>query len=302
MGRKFLLRTCLALTALLAAAFDEPQEKLYKPIPQDFFRAPSAERLAEIRREEAARPKPGRNPDGTTLTYTRSNQNGTRSERIYVHVISATELHVAKMVERCTDAAYVTAVFDRATKEATRLVGGRLKRDGTQDPQAFLDFDPKTRKLSIRLGDPKAAPNETLAAPPAPWRMYDFDFAEFALFGAGEAPGTTTRKFTDFSFGLVMAWPDGSSPLVRKLGRARAELIVHSKQPIFAVSGEPFGSGGGGVIKFDPNRGHVVEADLSLPNHPGYEDFHLALDAFNEKDGKQVWRDALAAHWKDCPA
>ncbi|HEY7798500.1 MAG TPA: hypothetical protein VIA80_07040, partial [Hyphomonadaceae bacterium] len=83
------------------------------------------------------------NPIGTTLTYTRSNQDGTKAERILVHIVSSTELHVAKMVDACTDAAYVTATFDPATKEATRLVGGRLTREGTQSPQAFLDLDPK---------------------------------------------------------------------------------------------------------------------------------------------------------------
>jgi hypothetical protein len=242
---------------------------------------------------------PGPNPPGTTLSYTRSNQDGTKPERVYVHVVSPMELHVAKMVKPCTDAAYVTAVFDPVFREVARMVGGRLKRDGTQDPQAFLDLDRNTRTFSVRFGDPESKPVETLAAPQAPWRMYDFDLAEFALSGPMNG---------DFGFNLVMAWPEGPPPTLRKLGKASARMIVSSvggegaNQMVFAVSGEAFGPDGGGILKLDPNRGHVIEATFSLPNHPGYEDFRLVLDSFDQDHGKEVWADALASHWKDCPA
>ncbi len=77
-----------------------------------------------------------------------------------MHVAAPNEVHVAKMVSPCTDAAYVTAVFDSVTTEATRLVGGRLTKDGTQLPQAYLDFDYAARRLDIRLGDPASEPIE----------------------------------------------------------------------------------------------------------------------------------------------
>jgi hypothetical protein len=256
------------------------------------------------------------NPVGTTLTYTRSNQDGTKPERILVHIVSPTELHVAKMVAPCTDAAYVTAVFDPATKEATRLVGGRLTRESTQSPQAWLDLDPKTRKLTVRLGDPSSAPVETHDAPPAPWRMYDFDLAEFALFGQ--------RGSQPFDFGLAMAWPDGSSPVVRILGQAHAapldsgarvfasnnadpaygEALDGLLQPftLYAISGPAFADDGGGFLWLNPETGHVIEASLTSPNHPGHDNFMLRLTAIDRETGPAAWRDALAAHWKDCPA
>jgi hypothetical protein len=238
-----------------------------------------------------------RNPDGATLSYTRSNQDGTKPERILIHVVSATELHVAKMVESCTDAAYVTARFDRRTGEATRLVGGRLQRDGTQLPQAWLDLDPKTRKLTVRLGDPSSPPAETHAAPPAPWRIYDFDLAEFALFGP--------RGAENFDFGLAMAWPEGPPPTLRVLGKAHAELVdsgirVYEPFALYAVTGEAFGDDGG-FLTVDPDYGHVVEARLGRPNHPGYDDFLLKLDSVDRENGDEIWRDALSAHWQGCP-
>lgn len=256
------------------------------------------------------------NPIGTTLTYTRSNQDGTKPERILVHIVSPTELHVAKMVSPCTDAAYVTATFDPTTREATRLIGGRLTRESTQKPQAYLDLDPKTRTLSVRLGDPSSPPAETHDAPLAPWRMYDFDLAEFALFGQ--------RGSQPFDFGLAMAWPDGSSPVVRILGAAHAEPLdsgarVFSSdnadpaygeaieglvQPftLYAVSGAAFADDGGGFLWLNPETGHVLEATFTAPNHPGYTDFMLKLDSIARENGADVWRNALAAHWRDCPA
>src|SRR5690606_12083077 len=122
---------------------------------------------------------PPADPTRMTLSYVRSNQDGTLPERIVMHVVSPTEVHGAQLVAPCTEAAYVTAVFDPATQEATRLVGGRLTREGGQAPQAFITLVPDTRKLEIRVGDPASAPIETHDAPPAPWRIYDFDFGEF---------------------------------------------------------------------------------------------------------------------------
>jgi hypothetical protein len=253
------------------------------------------------------------NPIGTTLAYVRSNQDGTKPEHILVHIVSPSELHVAKMAAPCTDAAYVTATFDPTTKEATRLVGGRLTREGTQDPQAFLDLDPKTRKLTVRLGDPAPKPAETHTAPPAPWRMYDFDLAEFALFGQ--------RGSQPFDFGLAMAWPDGASPMLRILGAVHAapldsgtrvfsaentygEAMDGIRQPftLYALSGDSFADDGGGFLWLNPETGHVIEATVTAPNHPGYDDFMLKLTAIDRETGPAAWREALAAHWKDCPA
>jgi hypothetical protein len=291
-------RLALAVLLLLAACGEKEKQA-------DDFALPAATPAASVE-----------NPIGTTLTYMRSNQDGTKPERILVHIVSPTELHVARMVEACTDAAYVTATFNPETKEATRLVGGRLTREGKQDPQAYLDFDPGTRKLTVRLGNPSSNPAETYDAPPAPWRMYDFDLAEFALFGPrGQQP---------FDFGLAMAWPDGSSPLVRILGAAHAAPLdsgvrvfadlsqntynepgdYGDPQPftLYAVSGPAFPDDGGGFLWLHPETGHVLEASFTAPNHPGYSDFMLKLTAIDRLTGALAWRDALAEHWKDCPA
>jgi hypothetical protein len=249
---------------------------------------------------QPAAPPP--DPTGTTLSYIRSNQDGTLPERIFVHVVSPTEVHVAKMVSPCTDAAYVTAVFEPETQEATRLVGGRLTRQGTQNPQAYVDLIPATRTLEVRLGDPASAPAEVHPSPPAPWRIYDFDLAEFALFGP--------REPKDFAFGFAMAWPDGTSPVLRIIGGVNAKFLYTSDNGAknhFRLSGPAFtdpvvGDRGGEMIT-DARTGHVIDARFGRPNHTGYDNFLLRLiEATPGPAGVDAWRSALAAHWSNCPA
>lgn len=241
-------------------------------------------------------------PTGTTLTYIRSNQDGTLPEFVYVHPISKTEIHVAKMTAPCTDAAYVAGVFDPATHEATQLVGGRLNREGAQTPQVWLTFLPETRKLEIRTGNPESKPVELHDAPAAPWRMYDFDLAELALFGP-RTPG-------DFNFGVAMAWPDGTAPMLRIPGAATAKFLYSSEKATrnhYRIGGPAFtdpliGDRGGEMIT-DATTGHVIEARFGRPNHTGYANFQLKLIAATPApEGEAVWKKALADHWANCPA
>ena len=255
----------------------------------------------------AAEPPPAiYHPVGTTLAYVRSNQDGSMPERIFVHIANEHELHVAKMVAPCTDAAYVTARFgDRIAgavmTEAQSLVGGRLQRDGTQLPQAWLDLatDGK-RTLNVRPGAADAEP-VVFDAPPAPWRMYDFDMAEFALFGP--------RLTQDFTFGLALAWPEDKAPLLRILGEAKAKFLYSSDGATknhFRISGPAFddvrAGGRGGEMITDATYGHVIEARFGLPNHPGYGNFLLKLVKVSPgAEGDAAWRDAITRHWQGCP-
>jgi len=166
---------------------------------------------------EGGRPAAPGGPHGHNARLSaRANQDGTLPEQVIVHVVLAGGS--ARRQDRsrtCTDAAYVTGVLDPATHEASQLIGGRLNREGAQTPQVWLTLLPDTRRMEVRFGAPDAKPQETHDAPAAPWRMYDFDLAEFAL---------GPRETKDFAFGLAMAWPDGTSPALRILGGSHCKI------------------------------------------------------------------------------
>jgi hypothetical protein len=156
--------------------------------------------------------------------------------------------------------------------------------------------------MEVRFGDPASEPAEKHTAPPAPWRMYDFDLAEFALFGPHD------RK--DFSFGFAMAWPDGTSPALRILGEAKAKFLYSSDKGArnhFRIGGpaftDPVIGDRGGELVTDATYGNVIEARFGRPNHTEYANFMIKLiDSATGAAGEDMWRSTLSAHWQNCPA
>lgn len=216
------------------------------------------------------------------------------AETIYVYRASATRLEVGKMVDRCTNAAFVTADLDRERRQATRLVGGRIARDGSQEAFAWLDYDPATRQVHAQV--PPAGIDTRLAIESEPWIMYDFDLSDIsALHGEGPPPRA------DFSFHTMLIWPEpGASNVFRTLGAAHARFAAaepHRGQAAlrFEVAGAL-----NGRLWLDARQGHVLEARFAEPNHIGYADFQLVLQDV-EDNGAAAWAEARAAHWRGCP-
>ena len=103
--------------------------------------------------------------------------------------------------------------------------------------------------------------------------------------------------------------PEGPPPIVRILGQAEAKFLYSSESGArhhFTIAGPAFsdpalGSRGGELIT-DAKFGHVIEARFGRPNHSGYDNFLLKLTGVTEGPaGDEAWRNAIAAHWKDCP-
>jgi len=233
-------------------------------------------------------------PDGGLLHYVRANQDGSMAETIYVYRASATRLEVGKMVDPCTNSAFVTAELDLARGQAVRLVGGRLARDGSQDAFAWLDYDPTTRQVHARV--PSAGIDTRFAASGEPWIMYDFDLADVtALMGYGPPP----RE--DFAFAVHLIWPEqGGESIFRAMGQAHAHFVEAQQRLgrsalLFDVSGAL-----NGQLWLDARAGHILEARFAEPNHLGYSDFRLVLQAVYD-DGGPAWAEARAAHWRGCP-
>ena len=226
------------------------------------------------------------------LHYLRSNADGALPENVWVYRRDATHVEVYKSVERCGNAAFVTATFDPATMQATELVGGRVAQDGTQDQFAWLDV----RDGAIHARVPAMSLEQTIPLGGANWILYDFDLADLNARMAGKpAPRAS------FDLWAALAWPeDGVTDLFRPMGEISAGFAgddVRFGQPAlrYEVRGALHGQ-----LWLDADEGHILEARFHQPNHPGYADFRLALEGVSH-GGEGEWRDRLRAHWEGCP-
>lgn len=241
-------------------------------------------------------------PVGRIQHYTRSNSDGSEAEYISIFRHSATSIAVYKMRERCTNAALVTAELDPGRSRVASLVGGRLGRDGAQQAFAWLTHDPEANTLTASLEGPRGAPMETASLSGAgPWRLYDFDFADWNAFSGPPVEGG------DIAIDMALVWPEPSEDgrLIRVLGPSVARFVRFETRAGVAAAryrleGAGFEGEAGGDLWLDARDGAVVEARFGLPNHPGYSDFRLVRTG--EAHGAAAWRDLLADHWTGCPS
>ncbi|WP_167755704.1 hypothetical protein [Vitreimonas flagellata] len=233
-------------------------------------------------------------PAAQLFHYVRTNSDGSLPEQIWVYRPNDTRVEVVKIVQRCRRAAYVTSDLDLARNQPRALVGGRLARDGSQEPFAWLDYDRQTRSLAARI--PSAQLNADITIQHEPWRIYDFDLSELTALNAGRpAPRA------DFVFNVVLIWPEeGAENPLRDLGLVNARFVgVEEHAGVSAVNYAVSG-GLNGDLWLDARSGHVVEARFNEPNHLEYRDFRLVLQSVT-RDAADEWREVRLAHWRDCP-
>ncbi len=217
------------------------------------------------------------------------------AEHIYVFRRDAAHLEVGKMVQPCTNAAFVTATLDPARGQPRELVGGRIAPDGSQDAFAWLHYDPEAQRLHASI--PAAGIDQDVAIDGEPWLIYDFDLSEISGLNYGRTP---TRS--DFRFAVALIWPeDGNENIFRNLGfmharYAGAERRLGRNTLRFAAEGALTGQ-----IWLDARDGFVVEAQFDQPNHPGYENFRLVLQDVSP-NGAEAWEQARRQHWENCPS
>lgn len=235
---------------------------------------------------------------GRIYHYLRSNRDDTLPEHIHVYHKSRTQIEVYKMVRRCVNAALVTAELDFDLWSATRLVGGRLARDGAQDGFAVLTLDPEALRIDAVVTLPDQEIRRSLDLKSTPWRLYDFDFAEFTIFAQH------LRDYSkDFSVEMALIVADPANPeFLQRLGEAKATALGLDKDRgvyRYRLEGEAFGEGG--ALLLDAKNGHVVEVETAVPNHLEYDDFKLVLQGV-EDGGPQAWRRLLLSHFEGCEA
>ncbi len=245
----------------------------------------------------AAPETPSSRPAGDILHYVRSNTDGTMPESISVYQASPTEVEVFKRVRPCTPAALVTGKFDPVSDQALSLVGGRLAQDGTQAAFGWLKHVSAADVIEVNFDGPDGVAVETGQLPGSgPWRLYDFDFADFNALARPPVAGETRQ------YDLALVWPAGEPGVdqIRISGAMTAtwqgSVKAHEGPAVrYALSGAGLD---GGTLDLDPQDGTVVEVRAPAPNHPGYTDYFLRRTGRDQ--GAEAWANLLAAHWSDC--
>ena len=236
-------------------------------------------------------------PSAPIYHYVRSNRDGSEPENIVMYRPTVTTVAVYKYMSRCTTAAYVTAAFDTRSGEVASLDAGKVGRQGEQVKFGRIDFDPATRTLSAWVDTPEGRLSEKIQIPDRPWHLFDYDF------GTLNAELQSVKPRREFSFGLPLVWPQPKG-FLRYMGRVDARFLgydqVGKDQAVrFALEVDGPQPATGSLL-LDAAGGHILKAELSIPNHDNYRDFRLELRKV-EKGGQKRWDKLLKKHYAGCP-
>lgn len=230
--------------------------------------------------------------DGHLYEYVRSNRDGSLPETILVYLPSPSEVEVVKIVEPCTSAAYVTATIDPGSGSATKLVAGRLGRDGGQEAVGVMQYDPVRHRIEYELG-PQGEARGSLEQIGARWHLYDYDFATLVASAHYRWP---LKKSTTFDLVRLMPSGEGSLSFERlgevelTPGAARGGKLDYR----IAGTGLPEGRLSRRLID-----GAVLAISSSERNHLEYRDFAMRLIA-DRALSAEGWSAHRAAHWASC--
>lgn len=241
---------------------------------------------------------------GRIYYYERSNTDGTMDERITVFRRSATEIEVYKSRSRCHGAALVTATLDLATLSAPVITGGRLQPNAQHMEFAFLELNEETGQVDVLVRLPDVELRNEFLVEHANWTLFDFDLASFTV----STPHLDNPE-QGFEFGMGLLWADPSHPdPMFWMGELSAEFVGEVERlgvpsAEYRLTGSAFdidlSTGDEGSLWLDREQGHVVDAIMPVPNHPGYTDFRLRL--LNVSDGGEAeWTALLTAHFQGC--
>ena len=225
-------------------------------------------------------------------------------ERISVFRRDATHIEVLKQRARCWNAALVTAELDFDTFSAPIITGGRLQPNAEHMEFAFLNWDQDADQLNIIVRFPDGELVNEAPVLSTPWHLFDFDLASLTAM----TPHLANRD-AGFDFGMALVWadPGAADPLIwmgdlHAEPAARESRLGHDSRRYVltgsALDGE-MATADTGSIWLDATAGHIVEAIIPAPNHPGYTDFRLRLLEIND-GGAAEWTRRLTAHFEGC--
>jgi hypothetical protein len=241
---------------------------------------------------------------GRIYYYERTNSDGSMDERVTVFRRNATHIEVYKENGRCQRAALVTAQLDLETLSAPAITGGALQPDARHIEFAFLELNPETGKVDMLVKLPDMELRNDVEIENDNWILFDFDLASLTV-----ATPHLDNPESGFGFGMALLWADPSVPdPLFWMGDLTAEHVGQESHlgvvaDEYRLTGSAFeidlSTGDEGRLWLDAEDGHVVDAVMPVPNHPGYTDFRLRL--LDVSDGGEVeWTALLRAHFEGC--
>ena len=241
---------------------------------------------------------------GRIYYYERTNTDGSMDERVTVFRRDATRLEVYKENGLCHRAALVTAELDLETLSAPVITGGALQPDAQHVEFAFLELNPETGVVDMRVLLPDMEIRNDVEIEVANWTLFDFDLASFTV-----ATPHLDNPQEGFGFGMALLWADPSieDPFFW-MGEVTAEHVGQGERlgtitDEYLLTGSAFendlSTGKEGRLWLAADDGHVVDAIMPVPNHPGYTDFRLRLLKLSD-GGEAEWKALLRAHFEGC--
>jgi hypothetical protein len=241
---------------------------------------------------------------GRIYYYERTNTDGSMDERVTVFRRDARNIEVYKENGLCQRAALVTAQLNLETLSAPVITGGALQPEAQHIEFAFLEFDQKTGLLELLVQLPDTEIRNDVEIETANWTLFDFDLASFTV-----ATPHLDNPEDGFGFGMAIAWADPSvaDPLFW-MGEVTAEHVGKGEHlgvvaDEYRLTGSAFeidlSTGKKGRLWLDSEDGHVIDAVMPVPNHPGYTDFRLRLLDVSD-GGEAEWTALLRTHFVGC--
>ncbi len=208
-------------------------------------------------------------PATPTYHYVRSNIDGSLPEHVVFRPKGGT-IEIFKFVKPGAASALVSCTMAPGWQSPLRLRSEQL--EGVRRRLiATLSYDRANGFATVFVA-PTGQPAEPVLVPTPSWHIFNMDLASLAA--------TLAKRRSAFSFHFIEPNMASPSPLMIDLGAfALRPVRVASRRGTpcreWELTGAALGAKRGRV--WMALSGYLVEAEIPLPNHPGYRDFSLLL-------------------------
>lgn len=226
---------------------------------------------------------PARVPVGTTLTYVKSNLDGSRAIRVIARLAAADRLEVLKLEPENGAAAWVVARMDWTTASADSLTSAVLFPDGTRRDQAALSLDPATRRIDVRV----FGMVDTLTVGALPVHMYNFDFLSL-----GAALPHLVDPDAAFTVGIMNPTFRPDPPVLAYDGEVLVEPAGRDTRS--GVPARRYRVSGAGMRGEEAwlwcavDDGRLLAVESPVPDNPDWTSFRLELQSTTVVD-EDAW-------------